>query len=81
MPGVNPATVAGDLLAAATDLGQQILTYPHVPAEPALACYVTASCPAGAASAKGTHKKKCKKKKKKKGKAAAKKCKKKKQKK
>ena len=82
-PGVDPATVAADMLAAATSLGQAIATYPHVPAEPALACYVTASCaaapsgPAGSGSTKGAQSRKCKKKRKK-GKAAAKKCKKKK---
>jgi pimeloyl-ACP methyl ester carboxylesterase len=46
MPGVNPATVATDAAATAADLLTNIATYPPVPAEPPLRCYVTASCPA-----------------------------------
>jgi pimeloyl-ACP methyl ester carboxylesterase len=45
MPGVNPVTVAGDQLASSTALGETIATYPHVPSEPPLKCYVLASCP------------------------------------
>jgi pimeloyl-ACP methyl ester carboxylesterase len=45
MPGVNPLTAATDFAAASTDLLTNIATYPTVPAEPPLRCYVTASCP------------------------------------
>jgi hypothetical protein len=47
MPGVNPVTFPTDLASAAAVLSTTLATYPHVPAEPPLACYVTASCPAG----------------------------------
>jgi pimeloyl-ACP methyl ester carboxylesterase len=62
MPGINPATFPVDSGNAITNLLQTIATYPHVPSEPALKCYVTASCtPAVATKAK------CKKKKRKEG--------------
>jgi pimeloyl-ACP methyl ester carboxylesterase len=63
MPGVNPVTFATDLASAAAVLSTTLATSPHVSAEPPLACYVTASCAAGAiapATAKSTPKK-CKK--------------------
>jgi hypothetical protein len=49
MPGINPVTYPADLAAAAFDLGTNTATAPAVPAEPPLACYVTASCGAGGA--------------------------------
>ena len=64
MPGINPATYPQDLAAAAFDLGANSATAPQVPAEPPLACYVTASCPAGgveSAATPGATRKKCKK--------------------
>jgi pimeloyl-ACP methyl ester carboxylesterase len=61
MPGVNPATVATDMAAAAADLLVNTESAPAVPAEPPLKCYVTASCPQPAVAAKA--KAKCKKKK------------------
>jgi hypothetical protein len=66
MPGVNPATVATDIASAAAVLSTTLATYPHVSAEPPLACYVTASCPpapfpATAGATAGATTKKCKK--------------------
>jgi pimeloyl-ACP methyl ester carboxylesterase len=64
MPGVNPVTFATDLASAAAVLSTTLATYPHVSAEPPLACYVTASCAAAGtegASAQSTTTKKCKK--------------------
>jgi pimeloyl-ACP methyl ester carboxylesterase len=46
MPGVDPATFLADYGDAGAFLAKTLLTYPHVPAEPPLRCYVTASCPA-----------------------------------
>ncbi|MEA2168829.1 MAG: hypothetical protein QOF76_2129 [Solirubrobacteraceae bacterium] len=45
MPGVDPATFVTDYGAAGAYLANVLLTYPHVPEEPPLACYVTATCP------------------------------------
>ncbi len=65
MPGVNPATFATDLASAALVLSTTLATYPHVAAEPPLACYVTASCPPSgsveSAAASAPTRKKCKK--------------------
>jgi hypothetical protein len=47
MPGINPVTYPADLASAAIDLGANTATAPQVSSEPPLACYVTASCPAG----------------------------------
>jgi pimeloyl-ACP methyl ester carboxylesterase len=44
MPGVDNPLLATDIAAAATYIAQA-LGYPHVPAEPPLRCYVTATCP------------------------------------
>lgn len=44
MPGVDPATYATDYADAGAFLGTTLLTAKHVPREPELACYVTASC-------------------------------------
>ena len=44
MPGVDNALLATDIAAAAAYVAQA-LAYPHVPAEPPLRCYVTATCP------------------------------------
>jgi len=60
MPGLPP-TFATDSATAAANLLTTILTYPHVPSEPALKCYVTASCAQAVVT-----KAKCKKKKRKK---------------
>jgi triacylglycerol esterase/lipase EstA (alpha/beta hydrolase family) len=49
MPGVDPSTFASDYLGELTFLGGVIASSPTTPAEPPLACYVTASCaPTGA---------------------------------
>jgi pimeloyl-ACP methyl ester carboxylesterase len=45
MPGIHdPVAGAAAAATAAANLLQTIATYPHVPAEPALKCYVTAGC-------------------------------------
>jgi hypothetical protein len=44
MPGVNPLTFATDFAAAGAALAVTLATTPFIPAEPPLACYVTASC-------------------------------------
>jgi pimeloyl-ACP methyl ester carboxylesterase len=44
MPGVNPATFATDETSSVAEIGATVASYPHVPKEPALRCYVTASC-------------------------------------
>jgi hypothetical protein len=48
MPGINPVTYPADLASAAADLATNTATAPSVKSEPPLACYVTASCGAGA---------------------------------
>jgi pimeloyl-ACP methyl ester carboxylesterase len=70
MPGINPATYAADAASATANLLATIATYPHVPAEPPLACYVTASCGQVPGPGAGT-KAKCKKRKHKKHKRLA----------
>lgn len=52
MPGVSPAAFPGNFARVGTTAGQQLLTYPKVAREPALKCYVFASCPAGFAQAR-----------------------------
>jgi hypothetical protein len=49
-PGVNPATFPADAGAAAADFASYQAT--DVPAEPPLACYTTASCPARGTSSR-----------------------------
>jgi hypothetical protein len=74
MPGISdPISGAAAAAAAAANLLQTIATYPHVPAEPALKCYVTASCPpaGGTAGQEVKSKAKCKKRKHKKHKRLA----------
>jgi hypothetical protein len=44
MPGVNPSTFLTDYARELSLVGKEVATYPHVAAEPPLACYVTASC-------------------------------------
>lgn len=44
MPGVDPATYITDYADAGAFLGTTLLTAKHVPREPELVCYVTASC-------------------------------------
>ena len=63
MPGINPTTYPTDLAAAALDLATNTAAAPPIAAEPPLACYVTASCPAGGtqAATAGSMPKKCKK--------------------
>jgi Lipase (class 2) len=48
MPGINPVTYPADLASAAADLATNTATAPSAKSEPPLACYVTASCGAGA---------------------------------
>jgi pimeloyl-ACP methyl ester carboxylesterase len=64
MPGFDPLTGPAAAATAAANLLATIATYPHVPAEPALACYVTAGC--GQAPAASVTRGKCKGKKRKK---------------
>lgn len=45
MPGVDPATFPTDYAAEGAFLARVISGYPRVASEPALRCYVTASCP------------------------------------
>lgn len=51
MPGVNMATFATDYAATLADLAANIAASPKADAEPALRCYVTASCEAASAAA------------------------------
>jgi hypothetical protein len=44
MPGVDPATFATDEASSVADVAATVAAYPHVPKEPPLRCYVTASC-------------------------------------
>ena len=44
MPGVDPATFASDYAAEGSFIARIIASYPRVPSEPPLRCYVTASC-------------------------------------
>jgi pimeloyl-ACP methyl ester carboxylesterase len=44
MPGVDPSTFALEFANAGVAVATTLLDYPHVSAEPPLACYVTASC-------------------------------------
>jgi hypothetical protein len=44
MPGIDPSTYAADSGRSAAFLGESIVTYPRVPAEPKLRCYVRLSC-------------------------------------
>jgi hypothetical protein len=44
MPGINPAAFPLNFAATTGAVADTLATYPHVPAEPPLACYVTASC-------------------------------------
>jgi pimeloyl-ACP methyl ester carboxylesterase len=53
MPGVNPLTLATDFTSFTLAIGSTLATYPHVPAEPKLACYVTGSCPVGSSTPAG----------------------------
>jgi pimeloyl-ACP methyl ester carboxylesterase len=72
MPGINPATYPKDAATAAVNLLKTIATYPHVPVEPSLRCYVTASCPSSSGAAGAVQSKaKCKKRKHKKHKRFA----------
>ncbi len=45
MPGVDPVTFATDEASSVAEVGATVATYPHVPREPPLRCYVTADCP------------------------------------
>jgi triacylglycerol esterase/lipase EstA (alpha/beta hydrolase family) len=72
MPGINPVTYPTDSASAAADLLANSLSAPSIPAEPPLACYVTASCPQGAtAPATASSTRKCKKHRKRHHRAAA----------
>jgi pimeloyl-ACP methyl ester carboxylesterase len=50
MPGVNPLTFITDFAQLNAVVATTLVTYPHVPAEPPLECYVTASCSAQGAT-------------------------------
>jgi hypothetical protein len=52
MPGVDAASAPARLAAAAAYFGSSF-SYPTVPSEPPLRCYVTASCPATPAAQPG----------------------------
>jgi triacylglycerol esterase/lipase EstA (alpha/beta hydrolase family) len=43
-PGVDPSTFAGDDATYNREIGETFANYPHAQSEPALKCYVTASC-------------------------------------
>jgi hypothetical protein len=62
MPGVNPLTAATDAASTLADDLTNIFTHPPTPAEPPLACYVTASCSAGATQPATAKARKCKRK-------------------
>ena len=65
MPGIDPLTGPAAAATAAANLLATIATYPRVPAEPALACYVTAGCGQAPPAAGQATKPKCKRKKRK----------------
>jgi hypothetical protein len=44
MPGVDPVAFPANFARTNVAVATTLATYPHVPAEPRLACYVTASC-------------------------------------
>jgi hypothetical protein len=54
MPGIDPATFPANFAKTLAAVATTLATYPRAPAEPPLACYVTAHCktkakhPAGA---------------------------------
>jgi triacylglycerol esterase/lipase EstA (alpha/beta hydrolase family) len=50
MPGIDPATFAADYANTLASVAATVASAPHTPAEPALACYVTATCPVGPAT-------------------------------
>lgn len=60
MPGINSETYPTDLASAGADLALNTATAPQVSSEPPLACYVTASCPAGATAPATAKSRKCK---------------------
>lgn len=45
MPGVDPVAFPLNFAKTNAAVATTLATYPHVPAEPRLACYVTARCP------------------------------------
>jgi hypothetical protein len=45
MPGIDPAAFPVNFAKTNAAVATTLATYPHVPAEPRLACYVTATCP------------------------------------
>jgi pimeloyl-ACP methyl ester carboxylesterase len=47
MPGIDPTTFPRHYAGTVASVAKTVATYPHVSAEPPLACYVTATCPAG----------------------------------
>jgi triacylglycerol esterase/lipase EstA (alpha/beta hydrolase family) len=53
-PGVDPTTFAADFGLLTATVAREVLQGPKVAAEPALRCYVTASCPAAAPAAAST---------------------------
>ncbi|MFL5907334.1 MAG: lipase family alpha/beta hydrolase [Solirubrobacterales bacterium] len=63
MPGVDPVTFPTDNASSVASVAQAYGTYPPVPAEPPLKCYVTAGCPQAGVAAVAAKKAKCKKRK------------------
>jgi putative serine esterase DUF676 len=63
-PGVDPLTFPTNFVAAAVALAETLALYPHVAAEPPLACYTLAECPSsqsgepGGAAAPARHRSK-----------------------
>ena len=47
MPGIDPVTFPAHYAQTSASVATTVATYPHSPAEPPLACYVTSTCPAG----------------------------------
>jgi pimeloyl-ACP methyl ester carboxylesterase len=47
MPGIDPVTFPANYARTNASVATTVATYPHSPAEPPLACYVTATCPVG----------------------------------
>jgi hypothetical protein len=45
MPGIDPVAFPVNFAKTNAAVATTLATYPHVPAEPRLACYVTATCP------------------------------------
>ena len=51
MPGIDPGTYAADYADTLASIAAAVAAAPRTASEPPLACYVTATCPAGRAAA------------------------------